>query len=572
MSTILTYLDSVDGLLGSLLTRERIMRSKKLPIHRTFKVRVDRTMPFEFIGNLTPPFCGLWGAEVGFDYSDYDVALSHLGGDLQADIQIIWLDWRIYHKSITPQEAANWLMGRIEQLREGMDTTIWVNNWPEPQDEENIIFSLRASDRGWTRRLNVCLADLIENTTGCELIDLAGLAHERTGFFFDDRNEQISNYPFSDQATLKIARHLGVHLFPAVFMPRLKAIALDLDDTLYSGVLGEEGSYGVKLSEGHCALQKLLLRLKHSGILLTICSRNEEEDVKALFESRADFPIKWADFAAICANWQPKAENINHLAQQLNIDPSAFLFIDDNSAELLKMASAQPNVQLLRADQNGRETMSKISYYPGLYQLHPDGEASSRTYDIQANQKREKLKISASSFNSYLDSLGMVISIYENEPSHAGRLYGLSHKTNQFNLALRRMTEIEIKEIMITAKANYLTITISLSDLLSESGIIGAFVCHIEGRNARLIETLVSCRALGREVETVSFAYLLEKLISLEVDNLSIDVTEGPRNNPAFDWLKRFVPGNLDNLCLTKLLLDVKGACLNHPARVEVIK
>lgn len=492
MSTILTYLDSVDGLLGSLLTRERIMRSKKLPIHRTFKVRVDRTMPFEFIGNLIPPFCGLWGAEVGFDYSDYDVALSQLGGDLQADIQIIWLDWRIYRKSITPQEAANWLMGRIEQLREGMGTTIWVNNWPEPQDEENIIFSLRASDRGWTRRLNVCLADLIENTTGCELIDLAGLAHERTGFFFDDRNEQISNYPFSDQATLKIARHLGVHLFPAVFIPRLKAIALDLDDTLYSGVLGEEGSYGVKLSEGHCALQKLLLRLKHSGILLTICSRNEEEDVKALFESRADFPIKWTDFAVICANWQPKAENLNHLAQQLNIDPSAFLFIDDNSAELLKMASAIPNVRLLRADQNGRETMSKVSYYPGLYQLHPDSEASSRTYDIQANQKREKLKISASNFNSYLDSLGMVISIYENEPSHAGRLYDLSNKTNQFNLALRRMTEIEIKEIMITAKANYLTITISLSDLLSESGIIGAFVCHIEGRNARLIETLIS--------------------------------------------------------------------------------
>lgn len=573
MSNVLTHLELADQLLGVLPTRERIARSQKLPVHRTYLVRVDRTMPFEFIRNLMLPFCGLWGADVQFDFSDYDAALSQLGGDLQADAYLLWLDWRIYRESMTPLAAVQWLMKRIEQLRRGTDKTVLVNNWPESMDHGDKMFGFRitSTDRGWIRRLNACLADYIENTPGCELVDLSNLAygqHEAESFF-DYRNEVASSYPFSNKATIMMAQHLGVHLFPAVFTPRLKAIALDLDDTLYSGVLGEDGSEGVKVTDGHKDLQKLLLKLKNSGILLTICSRNEENDVKALFESREDFPLKWSDFAAVCANWESKVDNLNTLAQLVNIDSSAFLFVDDNTAELLKVASTLPEVHLLRANLDGRQTMNKICDFPGLYQIHPDGEATSRTHDIQANQQREKIREDISDYSTYLESLRMVVSIYENESSHSGRLYDLSHKTNQFNLALRRMTEMEAQEVM--DPDHYVTLTVRLTDLLSDSGIIGAFVCHVEGPNARLIEMLFSCRALGREVETVSFASLLEKLTILGVERLSVDCTEGPRNNPAIDWLRRFVTGIPENLPLPQLLIDVRTACMKHPAIVEVI-
>jgi FkbH-like protein len=570
MNTVLSYLDSVDSLLCSLPTRERIARSPQLSVRQSFKIRVDRTMPFEFIGNLLPPFCRLWEADVKLDFSDYDTTLSQLGGDLQADVYMIWLDWRIYRTSMTPLEAASWLMERIGHLRGLTSKTIWVNNWPESLDEGDRLFSFRVSDRGWVRKLNGCLSDHMESRAGCELIDLTHLAYERTGLFFDDRNDEISSYPFADQATIRIARHLGTHLLPATFMPRLKAIVVDLDDTLYRGVLGEEGSAGVVLTEGHLALQKLLLRLKNSGILLMLCSRNEEEDVKELFDSRDDFPLKWIDFAAVSANWQLKSDNMNHLASQVNIDPSAILFVDDNAVELLHMASELPAVHLLRAEQSGKETMIKLSHYPGLYQLHHDNAAASRTADIQANQRREQIRSASTDYSSYLESLKMIVRIYENEPNHARRLYDLSHKTNQFNLALRRISELEALEVM--DRSNYLTVTVSLSDLLSDSGIIGAFVCRLDGNRARLIEMIFSCRALGRHIETLSFACLLEKLQVRGVEKLTIDVIDGPRNKPALDWLKGFVAGIHDNLPLNDLLSAVQAACMKHQAIVEVIE
>ena len=571
MNDVLTYLDTADQLLGSSPTRQRIAASPKLPVRRTVKIRVDRTIPFEFIGKLMPAFCGLWGGDVRFDYSDYDSALSLLGGDGQADVYLLWLDWRIYRKTMSPIEAADWLMERITHIRGRTNKTILVNNWPDSMERGDGLFGFRitATDNGWIRRLNEHIANRIESAAGCELFDLAGLARELEAPFYDDRNEGISSYPFSDQATIMMARHLGVHLLPAIATPRLKAIALDLDDTLYGGVLGEEGSEGVILSEGHCALQKLLLKLKRSGILLTICSRNEEEDVKALFESRDDFPLKWSDFAAVCANWKPKAENVERLAGLINVDPSAFLFVDDNSAELLRVAASWPEVRLLRADRDGSSTMNKLCHFPGLYQIHPDGEASSRTRDIQANQQREKLRHDASDYVKYLESLKMIVSVYENEPSHAGRLYDLSRKTNQFNLAMRRLTETEAQEAMNREK--YVTMTVRLKDILSDSGLIGAFVCRLEGRQARLIETLFSCRALGREIETVSFACLLDKLKVRGVERLSIDRTEGARNQPALDWLNRFVPGDSEPSLLSELQAIVKSACKDHPAEMEVI-
>lgn len=568
MNHVLTYLDLADSLLCSTPTRAQIAGSPELAFRQTYRIRVDRTMPFEFIANLMPPFCRLWEADVRFVYSEYDAALTGLGGDMQADVFIIWIDWRIYSQSMTAQEAVHWLHERILKLRAATNKPIWVNNWPESLAETDILFSFSASDRGWFRKLNMLISEWIERSTDCMLIDLAALAQGCPEPFHDYRNEEISNYPFSNEATIMVSRHLSVHLLPAAFAPRLKAIALDLDDTLYNGVLGEEGPEAVLLTEGHHLLQRLLLRLKQSGMLLTLCSRNEEQDVKALFEKRDDFPLKWDDFAAVCANWRTKAENLDRLAQILNIDPSAFLFVDDNPAELLKMAAARPEVHLLRAKRNGIETMKGLCHYPGLYQLHPDDAALSRTADIQANQQRERIRHEASDYNAYLASLKMRITVYENDPSHAKRLYELSRKTNQFNLALRRMTEREVNEAMDIN--HFLSAAVSLSDVLSDSGVIGAFICRIEGEQAQLIETLFSCRALGREIETVAFAWVLEKLAARGVQHLQIDTIQGPRNAPALDWLKRFVDDPSKPQSLHELLKRVKAACRDHPAKVEV--
>jgi FkbH-like protein len=463
------------------------------------------------------------------------------------------------------EAAAHWLIERIRLLRGVTEATIWVNNWPEFLELGDLLFGPRVSERGRVRSFNQYLENNIESIVGCELLDLAGIAYEEKGMVYDRRNDDSSSYPFSDSMTIRVARYLGAQLLPAVFLPRIKAIALDLDDTLYSGVLGEDGWNGVNLDEGHYELQRLLLKLKNSGIMLTICSRNEEQDVKTLFKEREDFILTWSDFTAASVNWQSKADNLLLLAQQLNIDPSAFLMIDDNPVELLEMMKSHSSVKLLRADRNSKETLSKLCHYPGLYQLRLDQEAALRTADI-----RMSLQDNTSEHGTYMQSLQMIVTIHVNEMSHSGRLFELSRKTNQFNLALRRMTEVEAQKSM--DKQQYVTLTVRLSDILSDSGIIGALVCRLEGRKASLIEVLFSCRALGRDIESVSFGCLLGLLNKRGIEQLTIDSQNGPRNAPAMGWLRRYVQGATENIAVEGLLNDVHAVAMKHPSKVEVIE
>ncbi|MFD0712405.1 HAD-IIIC family phosphatase [Paenibacillus sp. GCM10027626] len=565
-----TYLDAIDELLVSLPARSKLGEMPALPLHQTLQIRVDRTMPFEFVARLLPSFCRLWGADLQFSYSDYDTALPLIGGNKSADGYIIWLDWRIYTDSISADDAVQWLETRIRQLRKGTDRPIWMNNWPEEMEEGELLFGSRTGSRTWFRQLNVRLSELAMSVAGCEVIDLAQLAHYIADPFYDERNDQISHYPLSAQATMSIARHLGVHLLPALYLPRLKAIALDLDDTLYRGVLGEDGIDGVELTEGHYRLQKLLLRLKQSGFMLTICSRNEEADVRALFDNRPDFPLQWQDFAVVSANWRPKPDRMAETAKRLNISPSAILFIDDNPAELLKMHARLPEVRLLRAYREGTHTQQALCHYPGLYQMYQDTEAAKRTADIQANQLREQGRQQYGDETEYLASLQMVISVHLNERSHAGRLFELSQKTNQFNLALRRMTELEAIEVM--EASDCFTMTVNLADALSDSGIVGAFVCRIEKDRAVIIETVFSCRALGRDVETVCFHYLLQCLANKGVEWLTIDHNQGTRNKPALEWLERMAGDQSVPYEIARLQAQVAAYCIKHPAKLEVIE
>ncbi|MFD2612367.1 HAD-IIIC family phosphatase [Paenibacillus gansuensis] len=570
MSKDVTTFHTFNLLLGKLPARKHLLRLPAFPIDRKIHIRVERTLPFEFISSVLPPFMGLWGCGYTISYSDYDPSLSRMTSSANADVYLLWMDWRVYRKAMTAEQAADWLRDRIQVLRKSTDRPVLINTWLEENEASDVLWSPQMSGRGWVRELNLRLGALAGDLPGCALIDLASVAGDTDGAFYDGRNDKLSNYPFSDQASVSIARHLGVHLFPAVLAPRLKALALDLDDTLYKGVLGEDGIEGVKLTEGHERLQRLLLQLKESGLLLTLCSRNEEADVRALFEARKDFPLSWNDFAAVQANWKPKEHNIRSLAKTLNIDPSAFLFIDDNPAELLKVSRALPQVKLLPADEDGMATFLRLCHYPGLYQLRADATASVRTADIQANQVRETLKSNAENFHSYLESLQMVIRLGRNRPDHKKRLHELSHKTNQFNMALQRYSEQAVDRFLETPEHS--VFTVQLEDALTDSGVVGAFVCRLKDGTADISEILFSCRALGREVETVSFAYVLKQLVQQGAEQIRIAVKEGPRNRPAREWLARFTAKGESSFPAAALLQRVEASCSQHPARVEEMR
>jgi FkbH-like protein len=528
---------------------------------RTFRVRCERSMPFEFVSELAAPFLALWDARLELAVSDYDPSLA---GALRPagseDVLVLWIDWRL-HAELQPDAAVAWVASLVAAHRGGSGRTVpvLVNDWP--------LGGSGNADGAWASRLDESLEAMARATPDCHVIPLERLRREDCTAFFDPRNDAVAHYPFSQAATVHAARLLGAQLLPALALPRLKVLALDLDNTLYAGVLGEDGPAGVRVESGHAALHAQVRRLKDAGFILALCSRNELADVETLFKERKDLGLTLADFAAVHVDWGDKAEHLLQIAARLNLHPSALLFVDDNPAELARVAARAPEVELVLADPAGAETAAVLARHPGLSRLRADEASALRTQDLQASQAREELRAAAKDPREYMARLGMVIDLYESCRDHAGRIHELSNKTNQFNLRLARFTEQQVAEAL---GPGHLTVTVGLRDSLADSGIIGVLCFRLEGARATTRELLMSCRALGRDVEAVALSWALARLAERGCDRLILEPVEGPRNQPALEFLARLLPDGRREVPIQELRARLDESVSNHPAQVRV--
>ena len=276
-------------------------------------------------------------------------------------------------------------------------------------------------------------------------------------------------------------------------------------------------------------------QLKSQGFLLTIASKNEEEDVKEFFIKRKDFPFNWNDFAVIKANWELKSQNILTIAKMLNIGTDAMLFIDDNPAEIQNVESAGIDIKTILA-KTPELTLNILEYYPNLLKLTSSKEDVLRTQDIQANQTRNEL-VKRLSPKEYFEKLEIKLDFYINNKEHIQRITELLNKTNQFILTYARLTLTQVEE----AQNNGVVITINMSDKLSDSGIIAILVANKSSEGfINLQEMTVSCRALGRNLENIMLPKMFE-LANQHLNgngNILINYKKGPRNMPAINWLK----------------------------------
>ena len=298
-------------------------------------------------------------------------------------------------------------------------------------------------------------------------------------------------------------------------------------------------------------------QLKSQGFLLTIASKNEEEDVKEFFIKRKDFPFNWNDFAVIKANWELKSQNILTIAKMLNIGTDAMLFIDDNPAEIQNVESAGIDIKTILA-KTPELTLNILEYYPNLLKLTSSKEDVLRTQDIQANQTRNEL-VKRLSPKEYFEKLEIKLDFYINNKEHIQRITELLNKTNQFILTYARLTLTQVEE----AQNNGVVITINMSDKLSDSGIIAILVANKSSEGfINLQEMTVSCRALGRNLENIMLPKMFE-LANQHLNgngNILINYKKGPRNMPAINWL----------MDLTKQTLLEEGQILyNIPKNID---
>ncbi|MBR5170068.1 MAG: HAD-IIIC family phosphatase [Muribaculaceae bacterium] len=303
-------------------------------------------------------------------------------------------------------------------------------------------------------------------------------------------------------------------------LKRKKCLVLDLDNTLWGGVLGEDGVDGIQLGgdypgKAFSYWQRALLQLSRYGVILAVCSKNNREDVEEVWKINPHMVLKRENFAALRINWQDKATNIRELAQELNIGLDSMVFVDDNPAERELIRQMLPQVVVPDFPDKPYQLMpffkSLVDSYFRIYKVTDEDRAKTEQYRANALRLEEQSRFT--DFDDYLYSLDIAIDVIPADEHNLPRIAQMTQKTNQFNLTTHRYSEDDIRNRM---NHGYMIYCIRVSDRFGDSGITGTIMLQPISSDEVIIETLLlSCRILGKGIEEAFFKTVLN-LMRLE--------------------------------------------------------
>ena len=327
----------------------------------------------------------------------------------------------------------------------------------------------------------------------------------------DARFYYMANSRWSKTALQSIAKDFR-KFTQAILTPPKKCLVIDLDNTIWGGVLGEEGVHNIQLGESGKGLvflefQQELRKLKHKGVMLAIASKNNYEDVVEVFQKNKSMALQLEDFVSIKANWEDKAKNIAEIAQELNIGLDSFVFLDDNPVERDLVKTLLPMVVVPEMPTDPilyKETLLDINYE---YFMSHDltQEDTLRTEMYLSQKKRETARGKYENLDDYLKILEISVVIEQNQEKYLTRIAQLVKKTNQFNLTTIRYTEDEILKMLHSNEWDIFTIEVN--DKFGKNGIVGVMIVKGIGDTTAVINSFIlSCRVMSRKIENVFLA------------------------------------------------------------------
>lgn len=292
----------------------------------------------------------------------------------------------------------------------------------------------------------------------------------------------------------------------SVTQGRAKVLALDLDNTLWGGIVGEDGPDKVTCGgdfpgNAYEAFQRECLRLKSQGMVLAALSKNDPQALDT-FDLRADMPLSQQDFVAARVNWQPKPDNIRAIAEELNLGLDSFIFIDDSPHERDLMRRACPQVTVPEMPRDPARRPGWLRAMPQTWPAQLSAEDAKRSQYYVAEQQAQALQSEASSFEAFLESLEQRITPLAGDDQTIGRIAQMHAKTNQFNLTTQRYDEAALRG-MIRDRERYEVLCARVTDKFGDHGIVIAGVLRFEGDAAHIDGLVMSCRVIGRRVEYV---------------------------------------------------------------------
>ena len=448
------------------------------------------------------------------------------------DIVVLVMHWRDLHLPSVTADSQDWIDRFMEQRRidwqrlaEAFSCHIVQSSFDYPAtDAYGSLAGILPGGRGsMIERLNLRLR--AEAAGNVSILDIGTVQREvGTSRWEDGRAWYRYRQHPAVEALPALAEACMSHVRPVLGLSR-KVLVTDLDNTLWQGVIGEDGLDGIGIGPGtpegeaYLQLQRYLLELKRRGILLAVCSKNNPQDALLPFLHHPHMALKRDDFAAFRANWDNKVDNLQALARELSLGIDSFVFLDDNPFEREWVRSQLPQVAVVELGASPLDFERQLDRGRYFEALTLSGEDLARAEQYRNQARREQLRVSSASLDDFLRDLRLEASVEGVSARNLARVTQLVNKTNQFNVTTRRYTEAQV--LALAQDPLGWTGAFQLSDRMDSYGLIGVLICRAISRDAWEIDTwLMSCRALGRQMERFMFDRMIEAAMARGVNRI----------------------------------------------------
>ncbi len=400
-------------------------------------------------------------------------------------------------------------------------------------------------------KLNMLLSEKASEDQGIFLIDLdqiqSGIGRSA---FIDHKFYFQARMTIGFEALIRTVKEL-YDVMLAVRGKIRKCLVLDLDNTLWGGVIGDDGLSGIEIGElgigrAYTDLQKWCLELKKRGVLLAVCSKNDEETAKEPFEKHPDMILHLEDFAVFMANWEDKASNIRRIREILNIGMDSLCFVDDNPFERNLVREMIPEITVPELPEDPAEYLSYLQSLHLFETASYHAEGADRTGQYREEAERREAETSFATIDDYLKSLEMKAAAKPFDEFHYPRIAELSQRSNQFNLRTKRYTEKDIRQFAESER--YLTRYFTLRDRFGDYGLISAVILEKQPDGTGFIDTwFMSCRVLKRGMEEFIINTVMQLCKEAGIKKVSGEYLRTPKNGMVSDLYERMGFMKLDD-------------------------
>ena len=420
----------------------------------------------------------------------------------------------------------NYFKKLLSKIRNHTDATILLNNFVYPKFIEKNL-SDHQNDNGqinFINNLNKELAILIKSYIGIYIFDINYYIYQYgENNVYDNKLYYYASIPFKANF-LKFLSKKYSDYFSSIFLGRKKCLVIDLDNTIWGGIIGEDGINGIKLGDSYPGnvyldIQKTIKQISQNGILLAINSKNNYFDIEQVFKNHPNMALKMDDFSSIKINWSEKHDNMMEISKELRIDPNSFVFIDDSLIEIEKINITLPNIETIHFSTSAiEENLNKISNCSYFNSINITDEDRKKTIQYKDQKTRLLLKNNINSLKKYYFNLNLNIKIMKSNDYLIPRISQLTLKTNQFNLTTKRYTESDI--LKYTKKKNYYVYCLEVKDKIGDYGITGVVIGY-KDKSRLIIDTfLLSCRIIGRGIENAFLSQFLKAALDKDVKKI----------------------------------------------------